>query len=66
MDGKTTQLEFLFDFLKNIEENYFCWIIYYSEELNVLNLKLLRQDQLPQFEELFNPNLNLIGIFTAK
>ena len=41
---ETTQLQFLFDYLRNTREIYICWIIYFSEDLNVLTVKLLKED----------------------
>ena len=62
-DEEVTQLESLFAFLKNVKEPYFCWIIYFNDDLQVLNLKLLREDELEDHQELFNPSINLIGLF---
>ena len=41
-EDQLTQLEFLLEYLKNVKEHYLCWVIYYNEELSVLNVKLFR------------------------
>jgi hypothetical protein len=60
---ETSQLEFLFEYLKNVRDSYLCWILYFNEELAVLNVKLLKEDELADYEDLFDPSINLIGLF---
>jgi hypothetical protein len=62
-EEEQTQLEFLFNFLKNVREYFYCWIIYFNEDLQVLNVKLLKKDEIELNETMFNPTINLIGIF---
>ena len=40
-----SQLELLFDYLKHVKEDYFCWVVYFNEELGLLNIKLCREDE---------------------
>lgn len=65
-DEEQTQLEFLFSYLKNVKEYYYCWVIYFNEDLKILNVKLLKRQEIKDHEDLFNPVLNLIGIFINK
>jgi hypothetical protein len=49
-----------------VRENYYCWVVYFNEELKILNVKLIKKEEMSENEDLFNPILNLVGIFINK
>lgn len=49
-----------------MREYYYCWVVYFNEELKILNVKLLKKEEMGENEDLFNPTLNLVGIFINK
>jgi hypothetical protein len=49
-----------------VREYYYCWVVYFNEELKILNVKLIKKEEMSENEDLFNPILNLVGIFINK
>ena len=41
--SKSSQILSLFEYLQKIKESFMCWVIFFDEELGMLNLKLITQ-----------------------
>ncbi len=60
------QIYYLFEYLKKTKEYFYCWIIYYNEELKLLSVKMMKKYELKENIELLNSKYCLIGIFVDR
>ena len=37
------QISYLLEYLKKTKEYFYCWIIYYNEELKLLTVKMMKK-----------------------